>query len=289
MEFTRKFNVICTVPWSHHHSGWPYCVCGLQKLHCQNGIDLHTNSIVPLIFDGDKAITKPWTGFLHATPSEGIAESFSKPICKESMKNCLGIFTLSNYVKNFIKQFSDVPCESVKLSISDPKIMFDIESIRQKRIATIGHWMRRFESIYKIDAPDFQKSILRCTNKKHDSSIKIIDYLSPDEYEKFLSNTIVFLDLEDSSVNNTIVECIVRATPIVVNRLPATEEYLGHDYPLFYNDLKEVKSLLKEESLLSAHEYLKGLDKSDYKIENMVASVAKSQIYQSLPKPVKFL
>ena len=249
---------------------------------------MYTNSIVPLVFDSNEIIVSPWTGFLHATPSEDIKKSFEKQSCKESMKNCLGIFTLSNYVKKFLNNVCDAPCESVKFAIATPKIMFDVKSLKHKRIAMIGHWMRKFESIYKINAPGFQKSILRCTNKQHDSSVNVIGYLNPDEYEQFLSNTIVFLDLEDASANNTVVECIVRATPIIINRLPAIEEYLGVEYPMFYDNLEEVQSLLSEDKLLASHQYLMKLDKTEYKIEHMIASIAASKIYQSLPRPVKF-
>ena len=63
--------------------------------------------------------------------------------------------------------------------------------------------------------------------KELDSSVKIIDKLSNEDYDNLLTKNIVFIKLVDASAVNTIIECIVRNTPIIVNRLPATEELLG--------------------------------------------------------------
>lgn len=76
-----------------------------------------------------------------------------------------------------------------------------------------------------------------------------------------LSENVVFLSLIASVANNTIVECIARNTPLVVNRLPGPVSYLGADYPLFYENLDEVPELLTYEKILSAHNYLRVVNK----------------------------
>ena len=43
--------------------------------------------------------------------------------------------------------------------------------------------------------------------------------LSNEDYDILLSENIVFLDLYDSSANNAVIECIARATPLLVNNL----------------------------------------------------------------------
>jgi hypothetical protein len=73
---------------------------------------------------------------------------------------------------------------------------------------------------------------------------------------------VVFIELIAAVANNTIVECIARNTPVVVNRLAGPVDYLGGDYPLFFNDLCEVEGLLTEERILAAHKHLKNVDKS---------------------------
>lgn len=103
------------------------------------------------------------------------------------------------------------------------------------------------------------------------SKVKIIETLSNDEYDDLLAKNIVFLDLVDVSACNTLIECIVRNTPIVINRLPAVVEYLGFDYPLYYNTLEEATSHINNnEKIYSAYKYLKAKDKNFLKMETFI-------------------
>ncbi|MEL6855702.1 MAG: hypothetical protein AAFO83_11420, partial [Cyanobacteria bacterium J06607_13] len=86
--------------------------------------------------------------------------------------------------------------------------------------------------------------------------------LSDREYDTLLTENIAFAFLHDSSANNTVIECIARATPIVVNPLPAVVEYLGEGYPLYASTLQEAAEKVMELDLIrAAHEYLKTCDR----------------------------
>ena len=74
----------------------------------------------------------------------------------------------------------------------------------------------------------------------------------------------------DASAVNTIIECIVRNTPILVNKLPAVVEILGDKYPLYYDNLDEVNSLLTIKHIESAYNYLKKLDKTNLHINTFI-------------------
>jgi hypothetical protein len=39
---------------------------------------------------------------------------------------------------------------------------------------------------------------------------------------------------------STKVECIIRGTPVIVNKIGGVSEYLGDNYPLYFNSLDEV-------------------------------------------------
>ena len=71
----------------------------------------------------------------------------------------------------------------------------------------------------------------------------------------------------DASAVNTIIECKVRNTPVIVNRLPAVVEILGENYPFYYNDAsyyeinKQIENLLTIENVNKAYNYLRHLDK----------------------------
>ncbi|KAJ3223130.1 hypothetical protein HDU81_009390 [Chytriomyces hyalinus] len=67
-------------------------------------------------------------------------------------------------------------------------------------------------------------------------TVEVITRHDNGEYDKLLSENIVFLKLMDASAVNTVIECIVRNTPVLVNRHPAVVEMLGTEYPFYYRD-----------------------------------------------------
>lgn len=105
------------------------------------------------------------------------------------------------------------------------------------------------------------------------SNVEIISYKSNDDYDHILSNNIVFLDLIDAAAVNTIIECIVRKTPVIVNRIPGTVALLGHDYPLFYTDIDQIPNLLQYPNIKASHSYLSKINKSNFKIETFLSNI----------------
>ena len=59
-------------------------------------------------------------------------------------------------------------------------------------------------------------------------------------------------------------DCIAACSPIVVNRHPAVVEYLGPNYPLYYDHIPEVRELMTIDRILAGHEYLTQLDASRF-------------------------
>lgn len=118
------------------------------------------------------------------------------------------------------------------------------------------------------DLPSIEGSLKEMLN-----SVSVVDKVSNEEYDRLLSTSVVFLNLVDASAVNTVIECIVRNTPLVINRHPALEQYLGRDYPLFYETIDQVNALLSAESVGRAHQYLKELDKEDLTIDAFTESV----------------
>jgi hypothetical protein len=100
------------------------------------------------------------------------------------------------------------------------------------------------------------------------NSVTIIDTLDNDQYDKLLSENIVFLKLLDASAVNTIIECIVRCTPVLVNRHPAVEEMLGENYPFYYEDAIEAGLKVTDlDAIRKTHRYLVGLNKKKFTME----------------------
>ncbi len=107
-------------------------------------------------------------------------------------------------------------------------------------------------------------------------SVRVIEHLHNDAYDDLLASSIVFLYLHDCSAVNTVLECIVRNTPIIVNRLPALEEILGTTYPGFYNNLIEASLLADNlQQIKAMHAHLCRLNKTRYKLDHFVQSILK--------------
>ena len=107
--------------------------------------------------------------------------------------------------------------------------------------------------------------------KLKDASVSIIDNLSNDRYDQLLASNIVFLNLVDCSAVNTVIECVVRNTPLIVNRHPAIEELLGKGYPGFYSCLIEASMISTDlEKIKEISTYLERLDKTDYLLSTFI-------------------
>ena len=91
----------------------------------------------------------------------------------------------------------------------------------------------------------------------------------------------MFIDLIEASACNTLIECIVRNTPILIRPLPSVVERLGKDYPMYWNDYTDIYNLLKYDNIKKTHEYLKNLDKSCYTFDYWINSILNSQIYNT--------
>lgn len=112
--------------------------------------------------------------------------------------------------------------------------------------------------------------------------VDVLETVSNQEYDRLLSCNIVFLRLCDASAVNTIIECIARGTPVIVNRLPAIVEYLGSTYPGFYDDsvegwLERAAELADSDTAVSAmSSYLMQMDKSPLSLESFTKAVHSS-------------
>ena len=119
------------------------------------------------------------------------------------------------------------------------------------------------------------------------SSVEVIDHLCDTDYDKLLSENIVFLNLIDASAVNTVIECIIRNTPLIINRRPAIVEILGADYPLYYGDSDgntdddytmnhQVVELLSDtKKIKSAYKYLLNFDKTKFSVGSFMTDFTK--------------
>lgn len=258
---------------------------------------------------------RPWVGFVHNPP--GIPEwheylsspqhIFALPAWIESLPQCRGLFTFSATMRDWLTSRMEVPVARLIHPTETPTRLFDIDrllSLEQIEIVQIGAWLRRINSIARLKVARLRKScliprlegaarfesLLR-REQMHDpaaagadwSCVHMMPHLDAGAFDELLSRCVVFLDLYDTVVNNTVIECIVRGTPLVCNRLPALAELLGEDYPLFFSTLEEATEIVEDIGLIrAAAEHLQAIPKAPFTGEHFARSVAESAVYRSL-------
>jgi len=278
--------------------------------------ETHFFDIVEQHFSPSKTMTceNKWAGIIHLTPNgppylenENIALLFSNPYFLKSLDRCFAFFTLSPYITNYMKnEFEKIqrPIDVITLKhpvVQENILPFSFENFQnnsEKILIQVGQQYRKMSSIYQVNVPEnYAKMWLTGTKaftriqhiiKKEQvylnkyittqmyHSVKLHYTETYEEYDEYLSKNIVFIDLFDAAANNTILECIVRKTPIIVNKIPGVVDYLGEGYPLYFTDLEDVPALLTEDKLLEAHEYLKKMDCTDIEIDVFVGKFMRS-------------
>ena len=338
---------------THHRSGWSYAMAALQRLHSSRGVRFEGFLEDPFAWQhprGGKrsptdlleAIRNPdyatritseergvipyretWVGFVHNPPNmprwfhgdESPQAIFAKSVWRESLEYCAGLFTLSEYSAEWLREATGKPVSSLLAPTEPSAECFSFERFREnqnKRIVQVGWWLRQLTAIDRLPIPadnavGYQK--LRLVPNFASNSAQYLDELRAredaatgsasaeyaentfhrehvpnDEYDALLANNICFVHLYDASANNAVIECLARATPLLVNRLPAVEEYLGSDYPFYYRDLDEAAAMaLDLGRVRSAHEYLAQHPTRDrLNGESFLASFRDSEVYRLL-------
>ena len=237
---------------------------------------------------------KEWVGFLHNPPNApSWFDAYHSPqailnrdVFQESLRFCRCLITLSDYLKEWLQTKVNVPVISVKHPTEIPNQKWCAEAFSSQRprpIVQLGYWLRKFNSIYKLKCGPLYKRIwlpsnyeyalylqelFNKHNKRHKEEqfelhgVEVCKFKPNQEYDELICSCVVLVDLYDSSANNAIIECIARNTPILVNKIPPVVEYLGEDYPLYFNNIEEANYLIRDtDNIFSAHYYLKNMDK----------------------------
>ncbi|MEM0354268.1 MAG: DUF5672 family protein [Thermoplasmata archaeon] len=204
-------------------------------------------------------------------------------------------FTFFNYIKNYIVEnnfFDSNKISVIKYPINlTTNIIFTFETFisnKDKCIIQVDQQMIYYDTIYKINVPGYKKiwlikKLLQCDifrekyKNRPDVEIKYIDDYN--EYNTLISKNIVLCHSLGGNTSNAILEFIAKNIPIIVNKHPAIEEYLGTNYPLYFNNIDEIPNMLNENKIMAAYEYLKNMDKQFLSIkkfsENLFSTVHK--------------
>ncbi|MBW2446929.1 MAG: hypothetical protein JRG83_13490 [Deltaproteobacteria bacterium] len=260
------------------------------------------------------AIEEPFTGFFHTIPHhpDAVGEKYREyPDLASILKSacwlasapwCRGLFTVSPYIARWLRAHVDVPVSALRHPAPEAPLPFDFEAFRRsepRRVVHIGQWLRRTETFYALDCPGYEKLLLDVLSH-HDwthidetvpaeqrSRVDVLARLPDGEFDVLMSRSVAFVDLYDAGACNTVLECIRSGTPLLVNRLPGTEDYLGPGYPLYHEGAEHAASLLADvEAIGEASRVLQKLGtEAVFDLDVFIESVAASDAYQALPMP----
>lgn len=275
--------------WQQKHSGLR---SGSQLLHFMleptqyPSLNAQERRIIPF--------REPWVGFMHNPPGmpswlhpdESAEHILASRAWRDSLPHCVGLFTLSEHHARWLRHTTGKPVSALLHPTQEPSEHFCFDAFLhnpRKKIVQVGWWLRRLTAIDRLpigpgNALNYQKVRLRPhfgagsgarlaalisqeresqPGEDYRSTTAELSHLDNNGYDALLARNIVFVQLYAASANNTVIECCIRGTPLLVNPLPAVIEYLGADYPLYYRDLEHAAAMaLDTGRLQAAHDYL---------------------------------
>jgi len=242
---------------------------------------------------------------------------FAKGIWRRSLPHCIGLFTFSDYHARWLREQTGRPVSVVVHPTEIPERQFDFSRFMAnpaKKVIQVGWWLRRLNAIYELPigrgnrlhyekvrlVPEFfpqadaylkqlmatERTMLPdiMMDPAYLENTRDVLQVSNEEYDRLLSENIVLLWLYDANANNAVIECIARATPLLVNPLLAVVEYLGQEYPLYFTTLSEAAAKALDPGLiLDAHNYLATCEtRAKLTPEFFLRSVRESGVYQRI-------
>jgi hypothetical protein len=292
----QKINFISNDYLSNGNNGWSSISCAFRKISnpkgakCYEWLDKHMK---------ENTVDESWSGFLHnpiTYPQEypikysGKVMPISRLIeCeyfKKSLESCKSIFVFTRQVRDFIKKntgFDNV------FALKHPSGLCGIKSswLACNNVLHVGQQMRKYHSFADLNTK-FAKLLIKPSNcpsdlvemhnykSKYQDDIVYLEQKGLAEYIDLMCNSVVFLDLYDVAACNTILECISLSVPLLVNKLDGCIEYLGEEYPFYYEDLSEAEAKLSDLNLIEqTNKYLLNMEKKDLSINFFIESLLK--------------
>ena len=201
-----KINLANQAQFLCHRSGWNFALDALTPLHNNQGIifdgfiektfvwqcktdNIRSNlMLTKMKQDGvfeqlatniEKKIIpyqKPWVGFMHNPPCvpqwlhpESCQQLLlQRDVWQKSVENCVGLFTLSEYHAQWLREQTNKPVSALIYCTEIPEQQFNWERFvnnPQKKIIQVGWWLRKLYGIYQLPIPksnllNYQKIML---------------------------------------------------------------------------------------------------------------------------------
>ena len=288
-----------------HRRGWPVVIDNLDRsgVLSDDGNTLLLDIVEKhFLWDKGSVITTDWVGIIHITPHApdylriiDVDELLKNKQFLDSLPYCKGLVVMSKYLKEYIQErlagspFRDVNITFIKHPTAIKRIKkFNMAKFKKNptwKVIQLGQQLRYVTTIYNLKTDleklwmsgfkdlDKMNSILDNECKWlgvtiNSNEVKQLYASSHDEYDTLITENIIIINLINASANNAILELLAACTPFFVNKIPSVVEYLGEDYPMYFNNIEEVEAIIADEGQLlplyqRTWEYLKSICKDD--------------------------
>ena len=215
----------------------------------------------PKLFDSS------WIGLIHG-PFIDDQTTLNTPsvdqlVSQHVFDNCVQLQVTNSKLKQLIEPHVNCAVNLLKLNTFAPVNQFDIDcllSTDSRWIIHAGWWCKRFNSFNQLN-------VARCWNKlihskPEEPTSELMDMVGgvhesvrwcnviPDNCVHFVDQT------TDDVVDEQMLHCTRSNTPMLIRRNATTEEYLGTDYVLMFDDIRTAHELLTDDNIKLAHEQL---------------------------------
>jgi hypothetical protein len=306
---SRRLRLDNWVCWPHHKGGWKHVLSLIaENLHAADGTRFVSAVEDELFSRGEHysgPIKEPWVGFVHQVPRQNynfpdLERLVRMDSWKQSIEHCRGLWVLTDYQKNYLKHLGvQVPIAKVLYPVVPPAETFSFEkflSNPRRRLIFIGEFLRNYQAFFDLQAPSYDKTFLRSAEiDKHMRKLGVVENdsvfslyeVDDEEYDRLLTNNIVYLNLFDAVGTTTVTECIAGGTPVLINKVGAVTEYLGEDYPFYYETPEEATEKASDLDLIRrTTEYLRAHElRERLTDEHFLESLQNTSVYRSLPVP----
>ena len=297
-----------------HRGGWrsiiSYMICN-KFLRKDCGVPLIDIAEKYFVWDSRPSIEETWVGISHMTPNTpsylqiaDVDRLIENENFKKSLPYCKALIVLSEYMEQYLKiklkNICDVNIVSIKHPVGDDIKKFDIRKFymnKNKKVILLGQQMRKISSIYLLNTkrekwwmyghPDVSLMVRRRNEEfkmlrvfPKASEVKMVNIKSNAKYDTIIGENIIFMDFIDASANNAVLECISANIPFFTKRLPAVEEYLGKDYPMYFHNFSDIESIIDDDEKLNkiytkTTLYLMDLNKTKISYNSFCANMLK--------------
>jgi hypothetical protein len=268
----------------YHRSGWPSAEAALRNVCDSSGPLVDICPEQGFLFGPDirtEPYTMPWIGIFHfpadiISPHRPDLERNSaytlwrNQVFQESLPSMVGGICMASALTEWWVKQTHKPFITLKHPTDTKALPWTLEKCQDafpRRVIQLGFHLRDTRAIYRVPPQlgwryervrfyqQYQKErdavIKKMVHGECNNRVDTLPRLTDAEYDLVMASSVVISKAFGVAACNVIVEAIARGTPVIVERRPETEEYLGRDYCMYWGELE-----LTDDTFVLANEQL---------------------------------